>query len=254
MDVIPAFIDETGVLTGSTTIQPVYGIGMLLVHDPARVTDSFYDLHFSYGSARAAKRSSIRENVKGREGSLTIDEFDRLMWSTRHYEYKYSEVSPHNVQSYIDLLNLCFSFDCLEFHAMMVDRAEPGFSLSLWNNDPWQAYVDLSRELLEERLSRPAFALVDFQRRPNSSAISLENTLSLATNVAGCVRASSETQVFLQIVDVLLGCVQADWKNQNGFYSQESRRAQAKRELLKFLKGRLGMSASQPMVTHADHI
>ena len=254
MDVVSAFVDETGVLSGSTKDQPVYGIGVLLVHDPDRVTDNFYDLHFGNGSERANRRSQVRETVKGRDGSVTLAELDRLMWSTRHYEYKYSEVSPYNLQSYIDLLNLYFSFDCVEFHAMMVDRTEPGFSLSVWNNDPWQAYVELSRELLVERLSQPAFVVVDFQRRPNSSPISLENTLSLATNVAGCLRASSETQVFLQLVDVLLGCVQADWKDQNGFYAPESGRAQAKRELLKFLKSRLGLPASQPMITHTDRV
>ena len=249
MDVVPAFVDETGVLTSSTRIQPVYGVGVLVVHDPDRVTNSFYDLHFRYGSERASKRAQVREAVKNREGSLTLPELDRLMWSTRHYEYKYSEVSPHNIQSYIDLLNLCFSFDCLEFHSLMIDRTEPGFSLSLWNNDPWEAYVSLVHELLEEKLTNPAFALVDYQRRPNNSIVSLESTLSSAANVAGCLRASSETQVFLQLVDVLLGCVQADWKSQLEFYVPESGRAQAKKELLNFLKSQLGLPASQPMVT-----
>lgn len=247
-------MDETGVLTQSTKEQPVYGIGLLLVNDPDRVTDSFYDLHFRYGSERATRRSQVRKTVMDRDGSLTLTELDRLMWSTRHYEYKYSEVSPHNLQSYIDLLNLYFSYDCLEFHALMVDRTEPGFNLSLWNNDPWKAYVDLSRELLEERLSRPVFALVDFQRTPNSSGISLENTLSSAANVAGCLRASSETQVFLQLVDVLLGCVQADWKDRNGFYAPESGRAQAKRELLNFLKSRLGLSSSRPLFSRSERV
>ena len=254
MDVVPAFVDETGVLTSSTKDAPVYGIGLLLVNDPDRVTDSFYDLHFRYGSERATRRSQVRQTVKDRDGSVTLTELDRLMWSTRHYEYKYSEVSPHNLQSYIDLLNLYFSYDCLEFHALMIDRTEPGFNLSLWNNDPWEAYVDLSRELLEERLSRPAFALVDFQRRPNSSGISLENTLSSAANVAGCLRASSETQVFLQLVDVLLGCVQADWKDRNGFYAPESGRAQAKRELLNFLKSRLGLPSSKPLFSRSERV
>ena len=245
-------MDETGVLTQSTREQPIYGIGLLLVNDPDRVTDSFYDLHFRYGSERASRRSQVRQEVTARDGPVTLAELDRLMWSTRHYEYKHSEVSPHNLQSYIDLLNLCFSYDCLEFHALMVDRTEPGFSLSPWNNDPWQAYVELSRELLEERLTRPAFALVDFQRRPGSSDISLEKTLSSATNVAGCLRAASETQVFLQLVDVLLGCVQADWKDQNGFYAPESGRARAKRQLLSFLKSRLGIAANSPMFSRTE--
>ena len=254
MNVVPAFVDETGVLTSSTRDQPVYGIGMLLVHDVARVTDSFYDLHFQYGSERATKRSQVRDKVKDREAGLTLDELDRLMWSTRHYEYKFSEVSPHNLQHYIDLLNLYFSGDCFEFHALLVDRTEPSFSLTQWNNDPWQAYVELGKELMEERLTRPAFVVVDFQRRPNSSSISIEDTISLATNVAGCIRASSETQVFLQMVDVLLGCVQADWKNHNGFFLPESRRGQAKRELLNFLKSKLALPTGKPMVTHADRV
>ena len=252
MEVVPAFVDETGVLTSSTKDQPVYGIGMLLVHDPEKVTDSFYDLHFRYGSERATKRSQIRETVRGREGGLNLDELDRLMWSTRHYEYKFSEVSPHNLQHYIDLLNLYFSYDCLEFHSLLVDRTESGFNLRLWNNDPWQAYVELGKELMEERLSRPAFAVVDFQRRPNDSSISIEDTLSSATNVAGCMRASSETQVFLQLVDVLLGCVQADWRNHNGFSNSESKRGQAKGELLNFLKRQLGLPSIYPMVTHSE--
>ena len=51
MDVIPAFVDETGVLTTAIKEQPVYGIGLLLVHDPARVTDSFYKMHFNLASS-----------------------------------------------------------------------------------------------------------------------------------------------------------------------------------------------------------
>ena len=34
MEVCPAFIDETGILTGSVKEQPVYGIGVLVVPDP----------------------------------------------------------------------------------------------------------------------------------------------------------------------------------------------------------------------------
>ena len=250
MDIVPAFIDETGVLTSNTKDQPVYGIGLLIVHDPDKVTDSFYDLHFRYGSERAARRSQVRHTIKDREDGFSLDELDRLLWSTRHYEYKYSEVSPHNLQHYIDLLNLYFSYDCLEFHSLLVDRTESGFSLGQWNNDPWRAYVDIGKQLMEEKLSRPAFAVVDFQRRPNNSPISIEDTFCLAPYVAGCMRASSETQVFLQLVDVLLGCVQADWRQQNGLLNQESKRGQAKKELLNFLKRQLGLSSIHPMVTH----
>jgi len=254
MKAIPAFMDETGVLTQSAKEQPVYGIGLLLVEDPGRVTDSLYGLHFRYGSDRAAKRSQVRQQVKLRGDSLTLEEFDRLMWSTRHYEYKYSDISQHNLQQYIDLLNLCFSSNCMEFHALLVDRTEEGFSLAEWGYDPWRAYAQLGRELLEQSLTRPAFATVDFQGQPRNSSLKVEDAFCSAKQVAGCIRAASESQVFLQVVDLLLGCVQADWKNRNGFYVFDSSRGRAKREALNFLRTRLALPASQPMVARQNRV
>ena len=136
METLPAFVDETGVLTTSIRDQPVYGIGLLLVQDPARVTDSFYRLHFNLASSRAKQRSELRKAIKLGNRSPSLSEVDTLMWSTRHQEYKFSDVTPHNLQQYIDLLNLYFSFDCFKFHALLVDRSRPGFNLSPWNNGP----------------------------------------------------------------------------------------------------------------------
>ena len=68
------------------------------------------------------------------------------------------------------------------------------------------------------------------------------------------MRASSETQVFLQVVDVLLGCVQADWKEHNGFYKPDSKRGHAKRELVKFLRSKLALSASRPIVSRQERV
>ena len=234
--------------------QPVYGIGLLLVHDPARVTDSFYKLHFNLASSRAKQRSQLRTEIKQGIRSPSLSEVDRLMWSTRHHEYKFSDVTSHNLRHYIDLLNLYFSFDCFEFHALLVDRTEPGFNLSQWNNDSWQAYVELGCELLRHRLNRHSFAIVDLQGQPKGTSISVEQMFSSVEWVSGCLRASSETQVFLQVVDVLLGCVQADWKDRNGFYAPGSRRAEAKKELVKFIRTKLALPSDEPMVSRQQPI
>ena len=251
MDVVPAFVDETGVLTTPTKNQPVYGIGLLLVHDPARVTDSFYKLHFNLASSRAKQRSQLRHEIKQGNRSPSLSEVDRLMWSTRHHEYKFSDVTSHNLQHYIDLLNLYFSFDCFEFHALLVDRTEPGFNLSQWNNDSWRAYVELGCELLRRRLNRQSFTIVDLQGQPGGASISVEESFSSIEKVSGCLRASSETQVFLQVVDVLLGCVQADWKDWSGFYVAGSKRAEAKRGLVNFMRTRLELPPGEPIVSQS---
>ncbi len=110
MEVCPAFIDETGVLSGSIKEQPIYGIGMLVVPETKEITDSFYRLH------------------------------------------------------------LC--------------------SIS---------------------------------------------------SVKGCLRATSDMFIYLQLVDLLLGCVQFDFKSQMGYFDPTSKRAQEKLRLVSFLKSKLGM-------------
>jgi hypothetical protein len=64
MQVVPAFVDETGVLTGTIKEQPVYGIGLLVIHDPAALTDSFYKLHFSFRSSRTVQRKELRRQIR----------------------------------------------------------------------------------------------------------------------------------------------------------------------------------------------
>ena len=249
MEVVPAFIDETGVLTTSIKDQPVYGIGLLIVHNPAEVTDDFCRLHFSHASGRREQRSKLREEIRQGARLPALRELDRLMWSTRHHEYKFSEVTAHNLQHYISLLNLYFSLDSFEFHALLLDRSASGFNLSQWGNDPWRAYVVLGRELLERGLNRPVFAIVDLQGRPGSSSVTVEGEFCSVEYVAGCLRATSETQVFLQVVDVLLGCVQADWKDWNGFYDPGSKRAEAKRALVNFMRTKLALPDGQPIIS-----
>ena len=130
MEICPAFIDETGILTGAPRQQPVYGIGILVIPDPRAITDSLYRLHFNFSSDRMAERRNIRKDIQSRDEPPTLQTVDRLMHSTRHHEYKFSEVTRFNLQQYIDLVNLYFSFSEPQFHAMILDRLDPAYSLS----------------------------------------------------------------------------------------------------------------------------
>ena len=241
MEVCPVFIDETGVLSGSPLRQPVYGIGALVVPDTRSITDTLYRLHFNFSSGRMAERHELRRNIRARGDALTLQEVDRLMHSTRHHEYKFSEVSRFNVQQYINLLNVYFSFPDVQFHAMILDRLDDAYSLARWQGDVWGAYADLTRILLDRRLDRDVFAIADLQGKPDDSQIYLEDRICSVGAVKGCLRATSDMSVYLQLVDVLLGCVQFDWKDANDYYGTTSRRADEKRALVNFVKNQLGL-------------
>ena len=248
MEICPVFIDETGILSGAVREQPIYGIGALVVPDTREITDSFYRLHFNFVSSRRRARNELRSDLQNRRTPLTLDEVDHLMWSTRHHEYKFSEVTRSNVQQYIDLLNLYFSFRGLEFHALLVNRLASGFSLNRWNHDEWRAYANFTRYLLDKSLDRDVFAIVDLQDKPDKSPEYLEDILCSVESVKGCLRATSDMSIYLQLVDVLLGCVQFDWKDQRDFYGATSTRAQAKRSVVDFVKSRLGIGRGSPFL------
>ena len=252
MEICPAFIDETGVLTGPRRQQPVYGIGALVIPDPKDITNSLYRLHFNLGADRMAERQRIRKSIQSRGERPTLAEVDRLMHSIRHHEYKFNEVTRSNLQQYIDLLNLYFSFSEPRFHALILDRLDPTYSLTRWDGDTWLAYADLARELLQVQLDRDVFAIVDLQDKPGKSPVYLEDTLCSAPAVKGCLRATSDMSIYLQLVDMLLGCVQFDWKDANGYYGATSRRAGEKRTLVNFVKSRLGLRTDQRLLSSED--
>jgi len=242
MNVCPVFVDETGVLSSSIQMQPTYGIGLLLVPEPRVVTDSFYKFHFNFLQERTTRRNQIRQRVRQEGRPLFESELNYLMWSSRHHEYKFSEVTHFNLQQYIDLLNLYFSFPTLEFHALLIDRRDPRFSLAQWGHDSWHAYAAIVKELLRRRLKRDVFAIIDLQGKPNDASIYIEDTVCHIPHVVGCLRATSDMSIFLQLVDVLLGCMQFDWNDHQQFYDGTSKRAQAKRNLAAFVKSRFGLA------------
>lgn len=215
-----------------------------MVPDTREITDSLYRLHFNFISDRTQARNDVRRAVQLRGESPTLREVDRMMWSTRHHEYKFTEVTRFNLQQYIDILNTYFSFAEMEFHSLIIDRNDPGFDLRVWNNDTWIAYANFSKSLLERALTRDVFAIADLQGKPHSSPEHLEDILCSVESVKGCLRATSDMSIYLQIVDTLLGCVQFDWKDKQGYYSRTSRRAREKRTLVDFVKGKLGMNSA----------
>ena len=241
MAICPVFVDETGILSGTPRQQPVYGIGALVIPDTRVMTDSFYRLHFNFVANRTAERSRIRSEILSCDEPPSLGEIDRLMYSTRHHEYKFSEVTRFNLQQYIDLINLYFSFSEPQFHALILDRLDPAYSLSQWNNDEWKAYSHLTRELLARSLDRDVFAIVDLQGKPDKSPVYVEDILCSVPAVKGCLRATSDMSIYLQLVDILLGCVQFDLKDANGYYNAASRRADEKRTLVNLVKNRLGL-------------
>ena len=59
--------------------------------------------------------------------------------------------------------------------------------------------------------------------------------------------------IYLQLVDVLLGCVQLDYKDRTGYYGK-ARRSAEKRPLVNFVKSRLGLREQEPFMRNGESL
>ena len=129
-----------------------------------------------------------------------------------------------------------------------MDRTDSEAGLHRWNNDEWEAYTHFAHELLANTLTRDVFAIVDLQGKPRRSKVHLEDVLCSIDAVKGCLRATSDMSIYLQLVDVLLGCVQFDYKDQMSYYSPGTRRSNEKRLMVNFIKSQLGLQQQDPFL------
>jgi len=229
MRVVPCFVDETGAL--HHTDQPMLAIGL---------TDALYTASFNFNSRTSQKRLEVQRDIRQiHSGNASLADFQMLLAKTRHHEYKFTGINRDNLQDYVSLLNLFFSVTGSEFHSVVVERT-PG-ALKHFDPDSWPTYVRTTKALLARRINQPSFILCDWQTRPKNQTLSLEDECGAIENVVGCVRITSETSPFLQIVDLLLGTISFDWRDARGQIA-DSTSSRLKRDLVIFVKKQLGMS------------
>ena len=228
------------------------GVGMLLVADARSVTDILYTHHLQVTAQHLTRRRQLIQETENSNTPLTADQAHHLLRSTRHTEFKFSDISRLNVQHYLDLLNLYFSLPGVEFHAIIIDRFQEASDLAGFKNY-WDAYTSCARELLRRRLKQDVFALPDYQGTPTKPpTVRIEDALESVPLVRGCLRITSEMSVFVQVTDVLLGCLYADWKSHFGGFQPGSKRARAKLRVAKALRRHLQIPAGKPIVSN-DH-
>lgn len=238
MDVVPCFLDETGALHQPD--QPLFAVGLLMVHDIPTLTDALYTASFNFNARIRQRRLALQRDIREvHAGSARLEEFQLLLAKTRHHEYKFTGINAANLQDYISLLNLFFACDSSEFHVIVVERGPE--ALEYFGKESWSSYIRVTKLLLERRLRVPSFLCCDWQAKPKGHQLILEEECCKLDNVTGCVRLMSEMSPFLQVVDLLLGTVSFDWRDAHGWTARSSS-SDLKRQLVTFVKDKLHMS------------
>ncbi len=237
--VTACFVDETGALHG--TDQPLFGVGLLVVRQIGPLTDVLHTATMNLSAQLRQKRLQLQRDIRElQDGEMMLKDFQLLLARTRHHEYKFTGIRHDNIHDYLALLNLFFSFPGSEFHAVILERSE--VNMEAFGGANWVAYVTATRALLARRLNEPSFVHCDWQSRPRKIELSLEEELRRLPFVSGCLRVRSESSPFVQLVDLFLGVVSFDWREDRGLIV-DSAGADLKRDVVHFVKKKLGMAA-----------
>ncbi|MEK7080574.1 MAG: DUF3800 domain-containing protein [Patescibacteria group bacterium] len=243
MDKFFAFIDETGILDGSKEIQPYFAVGLLRIGEVALITEELTKRHYDYYSLQKEKRKGVIQNLKIKPKELSAEELNLLLLSTRHYEYKFTKITPTTIEKYKQFLDTAFKFP-LHFCVLVIDKNDPNFKLTIYKNY-WEAYISYSKLISKYNCQDGTTTIIaDYMNRPSASDKYFEKELDFLSGVFRTLRANSESFLLLQLTDLLLGSVVFQWRQANNFV-KDSNRAKAKIEFVNYLISKLKIPAEK---------
>ena len=233
-----AFIDESGILDESKNVQPFFAVGFLKILDTSIISEKLTQKHYDYFSIQKEKRKQFLQDLRDNPKMFTAEDLNLLLVSTRHYEYKFTNITFTTLERYKSFLDTAWEFP-LHFCALIIDKTDPLFNSTIYKNY-WRAYIKYAKLLCEKNCANEESLCViaDYMNKPRGEVMYFERELNSLQVVFNTLRSHSETFTLLQICDLMLWAVVFQWRQKNGFV-KDSNRAKAKKDFIDHLVNKL---------------
>ena len=218
------FIDETGVLHNDPD-QRFFAIGLLKCEDTSALYEELRML-----KNRAESKLDLEKQAKG------------LPVKKGCFEFKFSSITRGSHEFYYDLIGLYFKFTKLQFCSLVIDKANPGVNIEEVFPDTWEAYIGYSKMLIKNNMKPDdkICVVADFLGKPKTSNKYYEPEIRTLPTVYNATVLESHASLFIQLVDVMIGCIVLDFKRNR----QPDRKADIfKGKVCDFLKGKLELQS-----------
>lgn len=215
------FIDETGVLHNDAE-QRFFAIGLLKCEDTTALYEELRTL-----KNRAESKLDFERQSKG------------LLAKKGCFEFKFASITKGSCEFYYELIDLYFKFTKLQFCSLVIDKINPDVKIEEVFPNTWDAYISYSKLLVKNNIHSPDHICViaDFLGKPKASNKYYETEIKGISNVYNATVLESHASLFIQLVDVIVGCVVLDFKRTR----QPDRKFDTiKGKVCDFLKGKLG--------------
>ncbi|MDP1760301.1 MAG: DUF3800 domain-containing protein [Candidatus Woesebacteria bacterium] len=215
------FIDETGVLSNDPG-QPFFAIGLLECEDVSVLYEELWRIKNQIESKLGLERNNRGLSAKG-----------------ICFEFKFSNITGTSYKFYCDLIDLYFRFPSLKFCSLVIDKKNPNVKIDEVFSDTWEAYIGYSKMLIKNNINGndSICILADFLGKPRASNKYYEPEIRTLANVYNASFIESHASLFIQLVDLLIGCVVLDFRR-----SKEGKKVdEFKAKVCDYLKTKLGV-------------
>lgn len=227
------FIDETGVLHDDPD-QRFFGVGLLKCEDTSALYEELRIL-----KSRTESKLDLERKKKG------------LASKPGCFEFKFSSITRGSHEFYYDLISLYFKFSKLQLCSLVIDKNNPAINIKEIYPSSWEAYISYSKLLIKNNLHEndKICIVADFLGKPKASNKYYEPEIRQLSNVYNATVLESHASLFVQMVDVLIGCIVLDFKRQR----QTGKTYDIyKGKVCDFLKNKLGVETLATNFTKHD--
>jgi len=174
------FIDETGVLS----------------NDPQQ-------RFFALGLLKLENTSALFEDMKKLK--------DRYM-KEKGFEFKFTGIKKDSdVAIHKELIDICFAHPEFSLACIVVDKQNANHTAP---DSTWEMQLELAKKHIKSNVkSGEKIAIIaDYLSKPNASSKYFESELQKLNKVFNACMIESDSSVFVQIVDIFIGCIVYSYK------------------------------------------
>jgi hypothetical protein len=198
------FIDETGVLSNDPQ-QRFFALGILKLSNTSKLFESIKKLKDKYKKSKG-------------------------------FEFKFTGIKKDSdLNIHKELIDICFSYPMFSFACIVIDKQNPSHKV---NTSTWDMQLTLSKKHIKSSVkeSEKITIIADYLSKPNSSDKYFEDELQKLKKVFNACMIESDSSVFVQIVDILIGCIVYSYKIEHGLSATKTT---PKGKLVEYIENKL---------------